>query len=73
MPILSSTRSQVNRAVDVGNRVSSRALIGSTAYTHKKRFIWFENLAHMIEVEEPGRVLIHRVEDVPPLLIAHGA
>jgi proline iminopeptidase len=33
----------------------------------KKGFVWFENSAHMIEVEEPGRVLLHLVEDVRPL------
>ena len=33
----------------------------------KKGFVWFENSAHMIEVEEPGRVLVHLVEDVRPL------
>ena len=33
----------------------------------KKGFVWFENSAHMIEVEEPGRVLVHLVEDVLPL------
>jgi proline iminopeptidase len=33
----------------------------------KKKFIWFENSAHMIMVEEPGRMLVHLVEDVRPL------
>lgn len=33
----------------------------------KKGFVWFENSAHMMEVEEPGRVLVHLVEDVRPL------
>jgi proline iminopeptidase len=33
----------------------------------KKGFVWFENSAHMIEVEEPGRVLVHLVEDVRPM------
>jgi pimeloyl-ACP methyl ester carboxylesterase len=33
----------------------------------KKGFVWFENSAHMMEVEEPGRVLVHLVEDVLPL------
>ena len=32
-----------------------------------KKFIWFENSAHMIMFEEPGRVLVHLVEDVRPL------
>jgi proline iminopeptidase len=33
----------------------------------KKKFIWFENSAHMVMMEEPGRVLVHLVEDVRPL------
>jgi pimeloyl-ACP methyl ester carboxylesterase len=35
----------------------------------KKKFVWFENSAHMIEIEEPGRVLVHLVEDVRPLAV----
>jgi pimeloyl-ACP methyl ester carboxylesterase len=31
-----------------------------------KKFIWFENSAHMMMVEEPGRMLVHLVEDVRP-------
>jgi pimeloyl-ACP methyl ester carboxylesterase len=33
----------------------------------KTQLIWFEHSAHMIMVEEPGRVLVHLVEDVRPL------
>ena len=32
-----------------------------------KRFVWFENSAHMIYAEEPGRVLMHLVDDALPL------
>ncbi|HVZ92731.1 MAG TPA: alpha/beta hydrolase [Rhizomicrobium sp.] len=32
-----------------------------------KKFVWFENSAHMIQIEEPGRMLVHLVEDVRPL------
>ena len=32
-----------------------------------KRFVWFENSAHMISAEEPGRMLVHLVDDVLPL------
>ena len=32
-----------------------------------KKLIWFENSAHMMMVEEPGRMLVHLVEDVRPL------
>jgi len=38
-----------------------------------KKFIWFENSAHMIMFEEPGRVLVHLVEDVRPLAMARPA
>jgi proline iminopeptidase len=31
-----------------------------------KKMIWFENSAHMAMVEEPGRFLIHLVQDVLP-------
>jgi pimeloyl-ACP methyl ester carboxylesterase len=33
----------------------------------KKTLVWFENSAHMMQIEEPGRVLVHLVEDVRPL------
>jgi pimeloyl-ACP methyl ester carboxylesterase len=32
-----------------------------------KKLVWFENSAHMIHVEEPGRVVVHLVNDVLPL------
>ncbi len=32
-----------------------------------KKLVWFENSAHMMQIEEPGRVLVHLVEDVLPL------
>jgi len=32
-----------------------------------KKLVWFENSAHMMQIEEPGRVLVHLVEDVRPL------
>jgi len=31
-----------------------------------KKIIWFENSAHMAMVEEPGRFLIHLVQDARP-------
>ena len=37
-----------------------------------KRFVWFENSAHMLFEEEPGRVLIHLVQDARPLATAAG-
>jgi len=35
-----------------------------------KKLVWFENSAHMVQIEEPGRVLLHLVEDVLPLASA---
>ena len=35
-----------------------------------KHFIWFENSAHMMYTEEPGRVLVHLVQDALPLASA---
>lgn len=32
-----------------------------------KKMIWLENSAHMMMVEEPGRLLMHLVQDVRPL------
>jgi proline iminopeptidase len=32
-----------------------------------KRHVWFENSAHMMHMEEPGRMLVHLVNDVLPL------
>jgi pimeloyl-ACP methyl ester carboxylesterase len=32
-----------------------------------KKFVWFEQSAHMMPVEEPGRLLVHLVQDVLPL------
>ena len=37
-----------------------------------KRFIWFENSAHMMYAEEPGRVLVHLVQDALPFAAAAG-
>ena len=33
----------------------------------RKQLVWFENSAHMMMVEEPGRMLLHLVQDVLPL------
>jgi pimeloyl-ACP methyl ester carboxylesterase len=37
-----------------------------------KRFVWFENSAHMMYEEEPGRVLVSLVRDALPIAIAAG-
>jgi proline iminopeptidase len=37
-----------------------------------KRLIWFENSAHMMMAEEPGRMLLHLVQDVLPLATPPG-
>ncbi|HEX4384988.1 MAG TPA: alpha/beta hydrolase, partial [Myxococcales bacterium] len=33
----------------------------------KTQLVWFENSAHMMMIEEPGRMLVHLVQDVLPL------
>ncbi len=35
-----------------------------------KRWVWFENSAHMMYAEEPGRVLMHLVQDALPFAAA---
>jgi pimeloyl-ACP methyl ester carboxylesterase len=35
-----------------------------------KRWVWFENSAHMMYAEEPGRVLMHLVQDALPFATA---
>ena len=42
-----------------------------TVQAPSKRFVWFENSAHMIYEEEPGRFLVHLVHDALPLAGAH--
>jgi pimeloyl-ACP methyl ester carboxylesterase len=37
-----------------------------------KHFVWFENSAHMLYEEEPGRVLVHLVQDARPLAAKAG-
>jgi pimeloyl-ACP methyl ester carboxylesterase len=32
-----------------------------------KKIVWFEDSAHMIFVEEPGKFLVHLVQDARPL------
>ena len=37
-----------------------------------KHLVWFENSAHMVMVEEPGRFLVHLVQDARPYAISAG-
>lgn len=37
-----------------------------------KHWVWFENSAHMLYAEEPGRVLVHLVEDARPIAVRAG-
>ncbi|HEX7964243.1 MAG TPA: alpha/beta hydrolase [Gammaproteobacteria bacterium] len=32
-----------------------------------KKLVWFEDSAHMMQIEQPGQVLLHLVQDVRPL------
>jgi hypothetical protein len=36
----------------------------------QQALVWFENSAHMIYQEEPGRFLVHLVQDALPLAAA---
>jgi proline iminopeptidase len=47
------------------SQFTARWLTGVSAPS--KRLVWFENSAHMMMVEEPGRMLVHLVQDVLPL------
>jgi pimeloyl-ACP methyl ester carboxylesterase len=38
----------------------------------RKGLVRFENSAHMMELEEPGKVLVHLVQDVRPLAVRAG-
>ena len=38
-----------------------------TVHAPSKRLVWFEDSAHMMQIEQPGAVLLHLVEDVRPL------
>jgi pimeloyl-ACP methyl ester carboxylesterase len=38
----------------------------------EKKFVWFENSAHMMMLEEPGRFLYHLVTDVRPIAARAG-
>jgi pimeloyl-ACP methyl ester carboxylesterase len=48
--------------------VSSKVTAQWFAHVHApaKKLVWFEDSAHMMQIEEPGRVLVHLVEDVRP-------
>ncbi|HEY1548935.1 MAG TPA: alpha/beta fold hydrolase [Kofleriaceae bacterium] len=49
--------------------VSSKITAAWFARVHApaKKLVWFENSAHMMQIEEPGHVLMHLVDDVRPL------
>lgn len=38
-----------------------------TAHAPAKKLVWFEDSAHMMQIEQPGLVLMHLVDDVRPL------
>ncbi|HET7175606.1 MAG TPA: alpha/beta hydrolase [Gammaproteobacteria bacterium] len=38
-----------------------------TVHAPVKKLVWFENSAHMMQIEQPGLVLMHLVDDVRPL------
>lgn len=38
----------------------------------KTKLVWFDNSSHMMLVEEPGKMLLHLVQDVRPIAVAAG-
>lgn len=38
-----------------------------TVHAPVKKLVWFEDSAHMMQIEQPGAVLLHLVQDVRPL------
>ena len=38
----------------------------------KKGLIWFEHSAHMMHIEQPGKLLLHLVQDVRPIAVKAG-
>ncbi|MFB1479923.1 alpha/beta fold hydrolase [Corallococcus sp. RDP092CA] len=52
------------------DRTTSARLLASwyaTVQAPSKKLVWFEDSAHMVHEEEPGKVLVHLVQDVLPL------
>jgi pimeloyl-ACP methyl ester carboxylesterase len=49
--------------------VSAKVTADWFAHVHApmKKLVWFEHSAHMMQIEGPGKVLVHLVEDVRPL------
>jgi len=37
-----------------------------------KKLVWFENSAHMVMQEEPGRFLYHLITDLRPIAVKSG-
>ena len=38
----------------------------------KKGLVWFEHSAHMMHIEQPGKMLLHLVQDVRPIAVKAG-
>jgi pimeloyl-ACP methyl ester carboxylesterase len=38
-----------------------------TVHAPAKELVWFEDSAHMMQIEQPGQVLLHLVQEVRPL------
>ncbi|WP_375741881.1 alpha/beta hydrolase [Corallococcus interemptor] len=52
------------------DRTTSAQLLDAwfaTVQAPSKKLVWFEDSAHMVHEEEPGKVLVHLVNDVLPL------
>jgi proline iminopeptidase len=43
-----------------------------TVKAPRKAIFWFEHSAHMMHIEQPGKVLLHLVQDVRPIAVKAG-
>jgi proline iminopeptidase len=52
---------------DITTNADVAAAWFKTVHAPVKKLVWFEDSAHMMQIEQPGAVLLHLVQDVRPL------
>lgn len=52
---------------DITTSATLAAAWFKTVHAPAKKLVWFEDSAHMMQIEQPGQVLLHLVQDVRPL------
>jgi pimeloyl-ACP methyl ester carboxylesterase len=52
---------------DITTSATLAAAWFKTVHAPVKKLVWFEDSAHMMQIEQPGQVLLHLVQDVRPL------